>query len=58
MIIRLVKVQGWFMTIEPIDHAISDLKSERDYDEVIFLTPDAPRFVSGAMPISYLSKKI
>jgi tRNA (guanine37-N1)-methyltransferase len=39
------KGAGMVMTIEPIDHAISDLKSERDYDEVIFLTPDAPRFV-------------
>jgi tRNA (guanine37-N1)-methyltransferase len=28
------------MMIEPIDKMISQLKSERDYDEVIYLTPD------------------
>ena len=39
------KGAGMVMTIEPIDLAISDLKSQRDYDEVIFLTPDARRFV-------------
>ena len=33
------------MSIEPIDRAISELKSQRDYDEVIFLTPDARQFV-------------
>jgi len=33
------------MSVEPIDKAIADLKSRRDYDEVIFLTPDAPQFV-------------
>ena len=32
------------MAIEPIDRAISELKSQRNYDEVIFLTPDAKRF--------------
>ncbi len=32
------------MSIEPIDRAISSLKSQRDYDEVIFLTPDAKLF--------------
>jgi tRNA (guanine37-N1)-methyltransferase len=29
--------------IEPIDKCISLLKSERDYDEVIYLTPDGER---------------
>ena len=28
------------MMIEPLDKCISQLKSEREYDEVIFLTPD------------------
>jgi tRNA (guanine37-N1)-methyltransferase len=28
------------MTIEPIDKCISKLKAERDYDEVIYMTPD------------------
>ena len=33
---------GMVMMIEPIDKCISQLKSERDYDEVIYMTPDAP----------------
>ena len=32
------------MQIEPIDRAISALKAERDYDEVIFTSPDGERF--------------
>jgi len=31
---------GMVIMIEPIDKCISDLKAERDYDEVIYLTPD------------------
>ncbi|KFF23003.1 MULTISPECIES: tRNA (guanosine(37)-N1)-methyltransferase TrmD [Chryseobacterium] len=31
---------GMVMMIEPIDKCISELKSQRDYDEVIYLTPD------------------
>ena len=31
---------GMVMMIEPIDKCISDLKSQRTYDEVIYLTPD------------------
>ena len=31
---------GMVMMIEPLDKCISQLKSEREYDEVIFLTPD------------------
>ena len=32
------------MQIEPVDRAITQLKSERNYDEVIFTTPDGERF--------------
>lgn len=39
------KGAGMVMSVEPIDKAIADLKSRCDYDEVIFLTPDAPHFV-------------
>jgi tRNA (guanine37-N1)-methyltransferase len=39
------KGAGKVMSVETIDNAIADLKSRRDYDEVIFLTPDAPQFV-------------
>ena len=35
---------GMVMQIEPIDRAISALKSERDYDEVIYTSPDGETF--------------
>ncbi|GJH40955.1 tRNA (guanine-N(1)-)-methyltransferase [Capnocytophaga sp. HP1101] len=35
---------GMVLMIEPIDKCISSLKAERDYDEVIFLTPDGDTF--------------
>jgi tRNA (guanine37-N1)-methyltransferase len=31
---------GMVMMVEPIDKCISKLKSERDYDEIIYMTPD------------------
>ena len=31
---------GMVMMIEPLDNCISELKSQRNYDEVIYLTPD------------------
>lgn len=31
---------GMVMLIEPIDKCISQLKEERDYDEIIYMTPD------------------
>jgi tRNA (guanine37-N1)-methyltransferase len=35
---------GMVMSIEPIHRAISHLTSERDYDEIIYTSPDGPRF--------------
>lgn len=35
---------GMVMQIQPIDACISALKAERDYDEVIFMTPDGETF--------------
>ena len=35
---------GMVMQIEPIDRCISALKAERDYDDVIFVTPDGEQF--------------
>lgn len=35
---------GMVMMIEPIDKCITALKAERDYDEVIYMTPDGERF--------------
>jgi len=31
---------GMVMMVEPIDRCISDLKSKREYDEVIYMSPD------------------
>lgn len=35
---------GMVMQVEPVDRAIADLKSQRDYDEVIFTSPDGGQF--------------
>lgn len=35
---------GMVMQVEPIDRAISALKAEREYDEVIFTSPDGEKF--------------
>lgn len=35
---------GMVLMIEPIDNCISKLKSERVYDEVIYMTPDGENF--------------
>jgi tRNA (guanine37-N1)-methyltransferase len=35
---------GMVMLIQPIEDAILKLKSERDYDEIIYMTPDADVF--------------
>jgi len=34
---------GMVMMIEPIDRCISDLKSQREYDEIIYMSPDGER---------------
>ncbi|MBA4744227.1 MAG: tRNA (guanosine(37)-N1)-methyltransferase TrmD [Muricauda sp.] len=38
---------GMVMMIEPIDKCISQLKSEREYDEVIYMTPDGNTLNQG-----------
>jgi len=38
---------GMVMSIEPIDKCISKLKSEREYDEVIYMTPDGETLNQG-----------
>jgi tRNA (guanine37-N1)-methyltransferase len=50
---------GMVLQIEPIDRAISHLKSQRDYDEVIFTTPDGELFTqSVANQLSLLNNII
>jgi tRNA (guanine37-N1)-methyltransferase len=38
---------GMVMMIEPIDKCISALKAEREYDEVIYMTPDGATLKQG-----------
>lgn len=38
---------GMVLMIEPIDKCISELKKERDYDEIIYLTPDGETLNQG-----------
>src|SRR5690606_2751731 len=38
---------GMVMMVEPIDKCISQLKSEREYDEVIYMTPDGTTLDQG-----------
>lgn len=35
---------GMVMKIEPVDRCITELKSQRDYDEIIFTSPDGEQF--------------
>lgn len=46
---------GMVMQCEPIDRCISALKAERDYDEVIFTSPDGEKFTQSVA--NYLSLK-
>lgn len=38
---------GMVMMIEPIDKCISELKQEREYSEIIYMTPDGKTFDQG-----------
>ena len=38
---------GMVMQCQPIDDCISKLKAERDYDEIIFTSPDGEQFSQG-----------
>lgn len=38
---------GMVMMVEPIDKCISQLKAERDYDEIIYMTPDGNTLNQG-----------
>ncbi|EAP86899.1 tRNA (guanosine(37)-N1)-methyltransferase TrmD [Croceibacter atlanticus] len=49
---------GMVMMIEPIDKCITHLKSERDYDEVIYMTPDGETLKQGMANQISLQKNI
>ncbi|MFZ2907503.1 MAG: tRNA (guanosine(37)-N1)-methyltransferase TrmD [Cyclobacteriaceae bacterium] len=38
---------GMVMMIEPIDRCLTDLKSQRQYDEVIYMSPDGEQFTQS-----------
>ena len=49
---------GMVMMIEPIDKCISELKSQRDYDEIIYMTPDGKTFNQGTANTLSLKENI
>src|SRR5699024_3155270 len=49
---------GMVLMIEPIDKCITKLKSERDYDEIIYMTPDGEPFKQGHATELSLKKNI
>ena len=38
---------GLVMMVEPLAKCLDDFKNQRDYDEIIFMTPDGERFNQG-----------
>jgi tRNA (guanine37-N1)-methyltransferase len=52
------KGAGMVMAVQPIEKAIEKLKSERDYDEIIFTTPDGMLFDQQQANILSLKKNI
>ncbi len=49
---------GMVMMVEPIYNIINDLKHERDYDEVIYMTPDGEQFSQNMANELSLKKNI
>lgn len=49
---------GMVLMIEPIDKCISHLKSERDYDDIIYMTPDGETLNQGIANTISLQKNI
>ncbi|WP_422008283.1 tRNA (guanosine(37)-N1)-methyltransferase TrmD [Roseivirga pacifica] len=49
---------GMVMMIEPIDRCISALKAEREYDEIIYMTPDGEQLNQGICNELSLRKNI
>lgn len=49
---------GMVMMIEPIDKCITDLRSQRNYDEVVYMTPDGETLNQGMANQISLQKNI
>ena len=47
MITSLVVVQVWYLMVEPIAKCIRGLQAERNYDDIIYLTPDGETLNQG-----------
>lgn len=49
---------GMVLMVEPIDNCISQLKEEREYDEIIYMTPDGETLSQGLTNELSLKKNI
>jgi tRNA (guanine37-N1)-methyltransferase len=49
---------GMVMMIEPIDRCITELKSKREYDEVIYMSPDGEQFTQSVANELSLKKNL
>lgn len=49
---------GMVLMIEPIDKCVASLKNERDYDEVIYLSPDGEMLQQGMVNSLSLKKNL
>ena len=49
---------GMVMMIEPIDRCIADLKEDREYDAILYMTPDGERFTQAKANAFSLMKNI
>ena len=49
---------GMVLMIEPIDKCIAKLKAERDYDEVIYMSPDGETLNQGMANVLSLKKNL
>jgi len=49
---------GMVLMIEPVDKCISQLKSEREYDEIIYMTPDGEQMKQGLVNTLSLKKNL
>jgi tRNA (guanine37-N1)-methyltransferase len=52
---------GMVMMIEPIDRCITDLKSHRTYDEVIYMSPDGEQFsqsIANQLSLKHVDERV
>jgi tRNA (guanine37-N1)-methyltransferase len=49
---------GMVMMVEPIDKCISELKSQRTYDDIIYMSPDGERLTQGLANQLSLTKNL